>query len=150
MDGSFPPDGPIARIVRIRAGCCTRLGIMIRSVLAVLAGIAVLTVASFAIEAVANPLMMKMFPAALRIVTLVYTMLSVAAGGYVTAWLARRAQVRHAVIMGIIEAALTIMAMLRLPGLAPLGSWVAGIVLTTPAAWLGGMVRVKRSSIGSP
>jgi hypothetical protein len=38
---------------------------MIRSVLAVLAGIAALTVTAFAIEAAANPLLMKMFPSAL-------------------------------------------------------------------------------------
>jgi hypothetical protein len=115
---------------------------MLRSVLAVLAGIAVLTITSFAIEAAVNPLLTKTFPAALRIVTLVYTMACVAAGGYVTAWLARRAPIRHAVIMGVIESALTIVAMLSLPGHAPLWSWVAGIVLTTPAAWLGGFLRV--------
>ena len=38
---------------------------MIRSVLAVLAGIATLTVTSFAIEAVANPLLLRMSPQAL-------------------------------------------------------------------------------------
>jgi hypothetical protein len=38
---------------------------MIRSVLAVLAGIVVLTVASFAIEAVADPLLLRTFPHAL-------------------------------------------------------------------------------------
>jgi hypothetical protein len=41
------------------------MGGMIRSVLAVLAGIIVLTVTSFAIEAVADPLMIRMFPEAL-------------------------------------------------------------------------------------
>ena len=38
---------------------------MIRSILAVVAGIVVLTIVSFAIEAVADPLLMRMFPAAL-------------------------------------------------------------------------------------
>jgi peptidoglycan/LPS O-acetylase OafA/YrhL len=115
---------------------------MLRSALAVVAGIAVLTITSFAIEAAVNPLLTKTFPAALRIVTVVYTMACVAAGGYVTAWLARRAPVRHAAIMGVIESALTIVAMLSLSGYAPLWSWVAGIVLTTPAAWLGALLRV--------
>jgi hypothetical protein len=128
---------------------------MLRSALAVLAGILVLTVASFAIEAVANPLMMKLFPSALpnaaamaqsvpaRIFTLVYTMLCVAAGGYVTAWIARRAEVRHAAVMGVIEAAMTVAAMMALPGHAPVWSWIAGIVLVVPAAWLGGLVRAS-------
>ena len=93
---------------------------MLRSALAVVAGIAVLTITSFAIEAAVNPLLTKTFPAALRIITVVYTMACVAAGGYVTAWLARRAPVRHAAIMGVIESALTIVAMLSLSGYAPL------------------------------
>jgi hypothetical protein len=70
---------------------------VIRSILAVLAGIAVLTIISFGIEAAADPLMMRMFPQALptraalsqnqwaTLFMLTYTMLSVAAGGYVTA-----------------------------------------------------------------
>ena len=114
---------------------------MLRSALAVLAGILVLTVASFAIEAVADPLMSRNVPA--RIFTLAYTMLCVAAGGYVTAWLARRSEVRHAVIMGVIEAVLTVAAMLEMPGHAPLWSWVAGILLIIPAAWFGGLVRAN-------
>jgi hypothetical protein len=122
---------------------------MIRSALAVLAGILALTVSSFAIEAVVNPLMTQVMiqkvPA--RIFTLAYTLLCVAAGGYVTAWLAHRAEVRHAVIMGAIEAVFTVGAMLALPGHAPLWSWIAGIALIIPAAWLGGMLRAK---IGTP
>ena len=130
---------------------------MIRSALAVFAGIVVLTVASFAIEAVANPLLMKLFPNALpnaaamihnvpaRIFMLVYTMLCVAAGGYVTAWVARGSEIRHAVIMGAIEAVFTIAAMLGLPGQAPTWSWIAAIVLTIPAAWFGGSVRARGS-----
>jgi hypothetical protein len=130
---------------------------MIRSALAVLGGILALTVGSFAIEAAANPLAMKLFPHALpnesamnhnvplKLFTLVYTMLCVAAGGYVTAWLARRSEVRHAVIMGVIEAVFTVAAMAELPGHAPLWSWVTGIVLIIPAAWFGGWIRADRS-----
>ena len=51
-----------ARNVKNRGAGCTRLRTMIRSLLAVLAGIAVLTATSFAIEAVANPLMTRTFP----------------------------------------------------------------------------------------
>jgi len=48
-------------------------------------------------------------PASLFLPT--YTALCVAAGGFVTAWLARRSPVRHALIMGVIEVALTVLAM---------------------------------------
>lgn len=123
------------------------------SVLAVLAGIAALTVASFAIEAVANPLLMHLFPRALpdaaalsrsvpaHLVMFAYTFLSVALGGYVTAWIAPRAGVAHAIVMGAIEVLLTVWAMHALPHQAPLWSWITGMIFTIPAAWLGGAWR---------
>jgi hypothetical protein len=130
---------------------------MIRSVLAVFAGIVVLTVTSFAIEAAADPLMMWMFPHALpnqaamsqnvpaKLFMMLYTMICVAAGGYVTAWLARRSKVWHAVVMGVVEAALTVWVMVKFPAHAPLWSWILGIGLIVPAAWLGGVIRAKRT-----
>ena len=132
---------------------------MVRSVVAVLAGIVVLTIVSFAIEAAANPLVLRVFPDALqsgaplghalpaRLFMLAYTMLSVAAGGYVTAWITRRAKVWHAVVMGAIEVALTAYAMFKLPHLAPVWSWLTGMVLMVPAAWLGAVFRANQSSI---
>jgi hypothetical protein len=128
---------------------------MIRSLLAVLAGIAVLTAASFAIEAVANPLMMRMFPNALpsqsaishnlpaTLFLFTYTSLCVAAGGYVTAWLARRSKMLHVAIMGCVQVVLTLWAMLSIPEQAPLRNWIASMVSTIPAAWCGGMLRAK-------
>ena len=135
---------------------------MIRSVAAVLAGIVVLTIASFAIEAAADPVVLRVFPDALqigapighalpaRLFMMAYTMLSVAAGGYVTAWIARSAKVWHAVIMGAIEVALTVCAMFKLLHQAPLWSWLLGMVLLVPAAWLGAVFRVKPSSVKHP
>jgi hypothetical protein len=95
---------------------------MIRSLLALLAGIALLTATSFAIEAVANPLLTRTFPELLpnkaaiqhygfaNLFLFAYTALCVTAGGYVTAWAANRRPVRHAVIMGTIQLALTVRA----------------------------------------
>jgi hypothetical protein len=132
---------------------------MIRSVAAVLAGIVVLTIASFAIEAAADPVVLRVFPDALqvgaplghalpaRLFMMAYTMLSVAAGGYVTAWIAHSAKVWHAVIMGAIEVALTVYAMFKLPHQAPLWSWLLGMVLLVPAAWLGAVFRVRKPSL---
>jgi hypothetical protein len=131
---------------------------MIRSVAAVLAGIVSLTAVSFAIEAVADPLLMHLFPRAFpdavalsrsvpaHLVMFAYTFVSVALGGYVTAWIARRAAVRHAVIMGVAEVGLTIWAMLALPHEAPVWSWIAGMVFVMPAAWLGGALRTRYST----
>ena len=130
---------------------------MIRGALAVLAGIGVLTVASFAIEAAADPLMMRVFPHALpnraaishnvpaTLFLFAYTALCVAAGGYVTAWVAHRSPVWHAVAMGAVEVALTVWAMFSLPNEAPLLNWIGAMVLTIPAAWFGGLLRVGRT-----
>jgi hypothetical protein len=126
---------------------------MVRSVLSVLAGIAVLTVASFAIEAALNSLLLRIFPGALpgpealssnpwvRALSFAYGLMCVAAGGYIAARVARRLPVRHAVVMGMIQAGLTIMAML-----SPVGNhasrlqWVIIAILSIPAAVVGGVV----------
>jgi hypothetical protein len=132
---------------------------MMRSVLAVLAGIATLTVTSFAIEAVADPLMMRMFPQALpnraaigqnlsaTIFLFAYTALCVAAGGYVTAWIARQSPVLHAGVMGVVQVALTVWAMLSIRNEAPMRNWIGALVLTVPVAWFGGVIRARQTGM---
>jgi hypothetical protein len=78
---------------------------MIRSVLSILAGIAVLTVASFAIEAAVDSLLPRVFPQALpdpealspnpwvKAPTFSYGFMCVAAGGYGTTRVARRSPI---------------------------------------------------------
>lgn len=130
---------------------------MTRSILAVIAGIATLTATSFAIEAAADAVLMRLFPHALPsraaisqnlasgIFLLVYTSGCVAAGGYVTAWIARRSPIWHAVAMGVIQEALTVWAMVSLPNVAPLRNWIATLVLTVPVAWCGGLLRARHA-----
>jgi len=131
---------------------------MVRSVLSVLAGIAVLTVVSFAIEAALGPLLLRAFPEALpgpealssnpwvRAVTFAYGLMCVAAGGYVAARVARRLPIKHAAAMGIIQAGLTIMAML-----SPVGNhasrlqWIVTAILSIPVALVGGVVYKGRA-----
>lgn len=73
---------------------------MIRSILAVLAGIATLIVVSFGIEAIVP---------ANETFAYVYGMLSVLLGGWVTARLAPRTPLQHAIAMGALQAALTVL-----------------------------------------
>jgi hypothetical protein len=125
---------------------------MIRSILAILAGLAVIIVTSFGIEAAANPLLMKMFPNALpneatmshnipaMLFTLAYTFLCVVTGGYVTARLVVRHRVRHALILGVVQSALTIPAMLAYADKAPLWGWIVSMIIVIPAAWWGGLI----------
>ena len=126
---------------------------MIRSALAILAGIVVLTVTSFAIEWVTDPVLARVLPDAQssgatwhhdvrKLIMFLYTTLCVAFGGYVTAWLARGSEVRHAVVMGAIQMALTTLAMIEFRHKAPVWFWIAGIAVTVPAAWCGGIFRV--------
>jgi Fe2+ transport system protein B len=130
---------------------------MFRSVLSVVAGIAVLVVASFAIEAALNPLLLKAFPQELptaeslsrnlwvKALTFCYGTLCVAAGGYVTAWIARRLPLRHAAAMGITQALLTIAAMFSPESNhASRLQWIVIVILTIPAAMGGGFVYSKR------
>jgi hypothetical protein len=128
---------------------------VLRTVGAIIAGIAVLAVLSFGIEAAADPLMMHLFPqtfpnaAALarsfpaHLVMFTYTFLSIVAGGYVAAWIAREHPVRDAVIMGVVEALFTAWIMTMSFHQAPLYSWIVGIVVCIPGAWLGGILRVR-------
>jgi hypothetical protein len=128
---------------------------MLRSALAVFAGIVVLTITSFAMEAIADPLLTSLFPQSLpnhaainrsllaSLFSLTCTLLCIAAGGYVTAWLARRSPVRHAIIMGAIEVAFTVWAMISFPEQAPLRNWILTMIATVPAAWCGGAIRAK-------
>jgi hypothetical protein len=137
---------------------------MIRSALAILAGIVTLTITSFPIEAAADPLMMRLFPHALpnraaishnlpaALFLFAYTAFCVAVGGYVTAWLARRSPVPHSLLMGAVQVALTILAMLS-PSLrneAPLRNWIATLLFTIPAAWCGGALRAKQATKTDP
>jgi hypothetical protein len=123
-------------------------------VLAVIAGIVVLAVTSFAIEWATEPVLARVFSdsrseaatshnSARKLIMFVYSTLCVACGGYVTAWIARGSEVRHAVIMGAIQTALTVLAMIEFRDKAPLSFWIAGIAVTVPAAWCGGLLRAK-------
>jgi len=83
--------------------------------------------ASFAIEAALNPLLLQAFPESLpgpealasnpwvRALMFAYGLMCVATGGYIAARVARRLPVTHASVMGVIQASLTIVAMLS-PG----------------------------------
>ena len=131
---------------------------MLRSILAVLSGIAALTVASFAIEAAVNPLLLRVFPEALpgpealasnpwvKTLTFSYGFLCVAAGGYITARVARRLPVQHAAGMGLVQAGLTIVAMLSpVANHASRLQWILIALVSIPAALVGGIVYKGRT-----
>ena len=78
---------------------------------------------------------------------LLWEAVSVAAGGFVTAWIARRHAARHAVVMGTVQAVMTLAAMFSVrDGGSPLWFWLVGIASMPPAAWVGGRVNAGRRS----
>lgn len=127
---------------------------ILRSVLAVVLGIVTLTALSFLIEALADPLLLRAFPHALpdhaalehsvgvRTLVSAYGAACIAVGGYVSAWVAGRAPVRHALAMGLVQCALTLYAMHALTGVhAPSWVWITSAAMAVPAACIGGFVR---------
>ena len=126
---------------------------MLRSVLSVLAGIAALTAASFAIEAAVDPLLLWLFPKALpspralssnqwvRALTFSYGFICVAAGGYTAARIAGRRPMAHAAATGIVQAGLTILAMFSpVANHASRLQWITTAALSIPAALAGGVL----------
>jgi hypothetical protein len=132
---------------------------MLRSALAVLAGIVVLTVASFAIEWALSPLLLKTFPEALpdsralqrnpwvRTLTFSYGFLSIGVGAYVTASIVGKSPLKHAAILGIAQAGLTLAAMFSPEAnhASPL-QWALIALLSIPSALAGGWFYLKHAA----
>jgi hypothetical protein len=120
--------------------------ILLRGALAVIAGLALFALGLFAANA-AGTAILGAEPEWInrstntRVVWLFVNVACMIAGGYVTAWIAPRARVAHAVIVGIIQTGFTLAAFLTLKGDTPTWLWVAGMVVTVPAAWLGGRLK---------
>src|SRR5678816_1744198 len=115
---------------------------MMRSAGAVATGIIVLSVLSFALEwvvlslaGVDPSLTPQDMSTPLRALVSVFTLLSVVAGGYATAWLAKRKPVAHAVAMGVILLAMTAVVLTRMHDEGPGWLALASTCLLVPAAW---------------
>ena len=120
--------------------------ILLRGALAVIAGIAVFALGLFAANA-AGTAILGAEPEWInrgtntRVVWLFVNVACMIAGGYVTAWIAPRARIAHAAIVGVIQTGFTLAAFLTLRGDMPTWLWVGSMVLTVPAAWLGGWLK---------
>jgi hypothetical protein len=118
------------------------------SVLAVLAG--VLVVVAFSIGADLGVVKLGMFPAppvrppdGLFLEPLVYRSAFAVLGAYITARLAPRAPVTHALVLGGIGVAVSLMGAVMTGGRNDMGpawySW-ALVITTLPLTWLGGVL----------
>jgi len=121
--------------------------LLLRGAVAVLAGIGVFALALVAVNAGGKALLGTDAEwinrsTSTQIAWLCTNAVCMIAGGYVAAWLAPRARVAHAILVSAIQAGLTLAAFLTLNDqTTPTWLWMAGIVATVPAAWLGGRLK---------
>ena len=79
---------------------------------------------------------------------LLWNIVSMAAGGYATAWIAPRAAVTHALAMAALQTMFTLVAFLTISNTAtPLWLWVGGMVLNFPAAVSGARLSLGSKSV---
>lgn len=120
---------------------------LLRGALAVAGGLGVFTLALLGLNSVGRAIVGSdpewiNRDTTTRVVWLLGNVVCMVAGGYAAAWIAPRARVAHAVIVGTIQTGLTLAAFLTLrDNVTPTWLWVSGILLTVPAAWLGGRLR---------
>jgi hypothetical protein len=131
---------------------------MIRSVAAVFAGILVNFVLSLATDVVMHKT--GVFPGwgqamapSLFALALTYRLIYTVIGGYVTAAIAPRDPIKHAVILGVIGIVLATAGAAATwnkgPEFGPKWYPLALIVTALPVTWLGAQLRVARSEKGS-
>lgn len=81
-------------------------------------------------------------PTWLYVLELVVTPILAAAGGYVCAWIARRHQMRHALVLVGVVLALGVVSIVQEAGMKPLWSSIAVVVLGAAAVPIGARVRI--------
>ncbi len=124
---------------------------MLRSILAIIAGSVTWAVTALG----ADGILMAAFPAwfgeggrvesvPVLLLMMFYSLAFSALGGYVAAWLARRAEVKHAFILGVLQLAMGAVASYQMWDTAPAWWHLTFLPLVLPANVLGGFLRASR------
>jgi hypothetical protein len=122
--------------------------VTLKSVGAIVGGIAVFSVLLFGATAVGNALFGRSesefinYNAATQVLWLTWNIVGMVSAGYVAAAIAPRVPATHAIVMGTIQSRFTLGAMFTSHrDITPEWLWIAGIVTTIPAAWFGARLR---------
>jgi hypothetical protein len=125
-----------------------------RSIAAVIAGVLAVFVLSLGTDQVLH--MLQVYPPwgqpmhdhGLNALALSYRLVYGVVGGYVTAWLAPRNPVRHAVILGVVGLALSVVGAIGAIAMKVGPAWypIALVVTALPCAWLGGILYRNRAA----
>jgi len=128
---------------------------MIRSIIAVIAGSVIWMVTALGMDGVLMSLMPTWFGAngkvesvPLMLFMMSYSLLFSVLGGFVTASIARRKEIQHALALGVLQLAMGIIATVQFYDTAPLWYHVMFLMLLVPANIFGGQLRTmqKRNS----
>lgn len=75
-------------------------------------------------------------------------------GGYITAVMAKTAEIRHALSLGGVIVLLGLVSMVAMSSPQPLWAQLSGLIFAVPSVYLGGRLRVKQSDrkevVGQP
>lgn len=130
---------------------------MLRSILAVVAGMMTSMVTGLGSDAALRGLAPQWSAASGRVesvpvllLILSYTLIFLALGGYVTALVARRQEIKHAFALGLVQLALNILATIVFWNTAPAWFHLAVIVLLVPATVFGGQLRLMQKAKADP
>jgi hypothetical protein len=128
---------------------------MIRSLLAVALGYVVMLVAFIGAETALTALAPELMPQMGKPTDPLYFVFKLATGfffisigGYATAMLAGRSEMKHALGLGALSIAMSIVSRLKYPGDEPLWYSIALMFLAIPAALVGGYFRARQVEEG--
>jgi hypothetical protein len=124
----------------------------LRSIAAVIAGVAAIGVTSFAADYIVTTMAPDAFATGTQhantpilIFIAAYSIVLSALGGYVTAWLAPRAPAKHVIALAVLQLIGGIVAGVEAEGIFPQWFSFAVVILPVPAIILGGMIRSRTS-----
>ena len=131
---------------------------MLRSVLAVVAGYLLIFAATILADVALGLLAPDAFPAAgegfapvpWMVLILVYSTIFAAAGGYVTARVARRAELKHGLALAAIMVLMSVGTMITYQGRHPLWFQLTLLVLGPLAVAAGAWLRARRRGVPAP
>ena len=128
---------------------------MMRSLLAVALGYVVMLVAFLGAETALTAVAPELIPQKGRPTDPLYFVFQlttgfffISIGGYVTAMLAGRSEMKHALGLGALSIAMSIVSRLQYPGEEPLWYSIALMFLAIPAALVGGYYRARQLEEG--
>ncbi|MEY3648113.1 MAG: hypothetical protein RLZ13_998 [Bacteroidota bacterium] len=123
---------------------------LLKSIGAVLAGFALLVTLSVLMDSLLEKIgalktdPFNENPSWLIVLLILYRTIFNAFGSYLTARLAPNKPMKHALILGSIGFVLTIVGLIAMWDIPPRWYPISLIVLTLPAAWVGGKIAIKK------